>query len=143
MSVYIRKNSLVLTKQLKRMTTAWGSPICNPVYLRPAANGSRTSFRFYGDSDEAKLVSHVEKKVKSYGYLELSNLDLDVKIKPACPNLYPNMDRAICKFYSKTEQLPPPQFTKVEEKLSLQVDKAYPPKESYCGLEIPIKYGMN
>jgi hypothetical protein len=81
----------------------------------------------------------VEKTVGSYGYLEICNLDLDVSIKPTCPDKYPDMNKAICKFYSKKEETPP-QFIHEDEKLSIKANKVYESNESHCSIEIPMKY---
>ena len=141
MSLYIQRNFCIVKHHFRTITTGW-NPTNKLFYLPFGASGYQTSFRCYGDtSDGFRLVNHVEKTVKSYGYLELSNLDLDVKIKPACPNIYPDMNRAVCNFYSKTEHISP-NFIKTEEKLSVQTEKSYQPNESHCSIEIPIKYGM-
>lgn len=91
--------------------------------------------------DDLKLINSVEKTVKSFGYLELRNLDLDISVKPACPLKYPDMNRAICTFYSSTEQKSP-NVVYSEDKLSLTTQTSYQPKENNCCFEIPIKYGM-
>jgi hypothetical protein len=87
-------------------------------------------------------MNFVEKTVNSYGYLEMCNLDLDVSIKPTCPDKYPDMNKAICKFYSKIEDTPP-QLIHEDEKLSIKGNKVYQSKESHCSIEIPMKYRKN
>ena len=88
-------------------------------------------------------LSRIEKTVKCYGYLELSNVDLDLSIRPADPNQYPDSNKAICSFYSTENESQEfmPDFIQEEEKLGLIPKKSYTPKESLCLLEIPMKYG--
>lgn len=94
------------------------------------------------NTTETTPLVRTERTVPPYGYLELRNVDLDVFIKPACPNQYPDMNRAIYSFYS-TAGSTSPQLIQTNEKLSLKTDIPYSPKENYCCFEIPIKYGMN
>lgn len=140
MPVLTNRNSLSLINHLKMIFAR------NPVSLRNK-NASvynvfrhlRTSCRYQKDENDIKLVNTVEKTVNPYGYLELNNLDLDVSIKPTCPNMFPDMNKVICSFYSKTEQTSPKLICQ-DEKVSLHTNKAYHPKDSYCSINIPIKY---
>lgn len=99
-----------------------------------------TSYKCFTASSDLNLVSRVEKEVKPYGYLELQNLDLDLVIKPASPDAFPNMDRAICSFLSKTDNTSP-EFAYFDGMLTIRPQKSYKTSEHECRVEVPIKYG--
>ncbi|KAI9555603.1 hypothetical protein GHT06_018118 [Daphnia sinensis] len=141
MPVFINRNSLSLINHLKTISKR------NSVFPTNKNASVFNVFRHLQTSckcqkDDIKLVKTVEKTVNPYGYLELNNLDLDVSIKPTCPNTFPDMNKVICSFYSKTEQIAP-ELIHQDEKISLQSNKVYHPKESYCSISIPIKYHVD
>lgn len=113
------------------------------VSLSASCGVHTTSYRQQSIKKELVCISKVERTVKHYGYVELSNVDLDLLIRSADPDRYPDANKAVCSFYSQheTEQLQP-DFIQEEEKLSLVPKKSHLPKESLCHLEVPLKYGM-
>jgi hypothetical protein len=148
MSVWkLKRNPLVIISQLRKISSERNSP-CNAMLKSktPITNvirQVRTSCNYHQEiKDDFRLMNFVEKTVNSYGYLEMCNLDLDVSIKPTCPDKYPDMNKAICKFYSKIEDTPP-QLIHEDEKLSIKGNKVYQSKESHCSIEIPMKYRKN
>ena len=120
-----------------------GFSYCNRVPRHQQTEHTRslsTSQYYLNASKNLKIVSKVEKKVKSYGYLELQNLDLDLVIKPASPDAFPDMDTAICSFFSNTEKMSP-EFAYLDDMITIRPHKAYKTAEHECCVEIPIKYG--
>lgn len=141
MPVFINRNSLYLINHLKTISGRNSVSRMNKnVFIYNVFRHLQTSCT--SQKDDTKLVKTVEKTVNPYGYLELNNLDLDVSIKPTCPNMFPDMNKVICSFYSKTEQTAP-QLIYQDEKVSLLANKTYHPKESHCSISIPIKYRKN
>lgn len=145
MSVLVRSNALIISNHLKKVSKLGNTSFNSQTRLGlvGVSRNFLTSCKLYKESkNELNLVSRVEKTVKQYGYVEVKNLDLDISIKPACPVKYPDMNTAIYSFYSKTTKKSP-DVVIADEKLSLQHQNHYPPVESHCSLEVPIKYGMN
>lgn len=141
MPVFINRNSLYLINHLKTISGRNSVSRMNKnVFIYNVFRHLQTSCT--SQKDDTKLVKTVEKTVNPYGYLELNNLDLDVSIKPTCPNMFPDMNKVICSFYSKTEQTAP-QLIYQDEKVSLLANKTYHPKESHCSISIPIKYHVD
>lgn len=111
--------------------------ICSQVgFTRPIS----TSFKCLTTSKDLSLVSRIEKNVKPYGYLELQNIDLDLVIKPASPDAFPNMDRAICSFFTNSS-VASPEFTCLDDMLTIKTQQSYKTGEHKCHIEVPIKYG--
>ena len=117
-------------------------------FLIPALSSSShrrtTHHKHISDQNEKHLVKRVQHSVKPFGYLELSNVDVDLKIKPADPDQFPNMDGAIISLYTNdiTEKQVPV-LVQSGNMMTFQSPKSYKPNESSCLLEIPIKYGNN
>ena len=91
-----------------------------------------------------KCIKQIEKTVNPYGSFELCNARIDLVVKPASPEDFPDMDTAICSWHSTVN------YTSQErEKLELIIDDGkltFDPVneargEKYCRVEIPIKYG--
>ena len=96
------------------------------------------------NQNEKHVVNRIEHSVQPYGYLELSNADIDLCIKPANPDQFPDMTRAVIKFSSNDlEENKIPVLVQTGNKLTLDMPKSYKPNYSSCILEIPIKYGNN
>ena len=113
----------------------------SPKYLHISSN-------FQSLKRELFCVKREEKKVKPFGYVELSNVDLDLSIQPADPNQYPDSDTAIFSFYTEKNESAGdatkssiPEFIKAEDKLSLALKESYSPNGHKCLLEVPMKYG--
>ena len=148
MSIWqLKRNPLVLISQLKKISPERNSPCSALLRFKTSMTNVlrhvQTSSKYHQENKDAfRLLNHTEKTVNSYGFLEICNLDMDVLIKPTCPDKYPDMNKAICKFYSKKEEIPP-QLIHEDEKLSIKANKVYQSNESHCSVEIPMKYRKN
>jgi len=92
--------------------------------------------------NEKHIIKRTEHSVQPYGYLELSNVDIDLCIKPANPDQFPDMNGAVISFVSADlmeKQIPV--LVQTEKKMTLDMPKSFTPNDNVCILEIPIKYG--
>ena len=92
-----------------------------------------------------KCVRRIQKTVPPYGSLKLPKCSVDVLIKPASPQDFPNMDAAIGSIYLRSDSLENSHKLLSAFDIILERDTLSIPPEPLpghlCVLEIPIKYG--
>lgn len=93
-----------------------------------------------------KCVRRIQKTVPPYGSLKLPKCSVDVLIKPASPQDFPNMDAAIGSIYLRSDSLENSHKLLSAFDIILERDTLSIPPEPLpghlCVLEIPIKYDV-